>query len=57
MKNLKLYITLVVALLLGSLSHAMAQTDTLEHEVLLETTMGNIRVKLFNDTPYIVTIS
>ncbi len=51
MKNLKLYITLVVALLLGSLSHAMAQTDTLEHEVLLETTMGNIRVKLFNDTP------
>ena len=26
-------------------------TDSIEHEVLLETTKGNIRVKLYNDTP------
>lgn len=51
MKNLKLYITLFVALFFGCISSAVAQTDTLEHEVLLETTMGNIRVKLYNDTP------
>ncbi len=32
---------------------AQAQTaaDEVEHEVLLETTKGNIRVKLYNDTP------
>lgn len=26
-------------------------TDSIEHEVLLETSKGNIRVKLYNDTP------
>lgn len=26
-------------------------SDSIEHEVLLETTKGNIRVKLYNDTP------
>lgn len=30
---------------------AAAPADTLEREVLLETSMGNIRVKLYNDTP------
>src|SRR3712207_9522515 len=30
----------------------MAQgIDTLRHEVLLETTMGNIRIALYNETP------
>ncbi|MDD6745741.1 MAG: peptidylprolyl isomerase [Prevotella sp.] len=29
----------------------MAQTDTLRHEVLVETNMGNIRMALFNETP------
>lgn len=30
---------------------AQAQTDTLRHEVLLETTMGNLRLVLYNETP------
>jgi len=29
----------------------MAQTDTLRHEVLFETSMGNIKVVLYNETP------
>lgn len=33
-------------------SWAQAQTiDTVRHEVLLETTMGNIRIALYNETP------
>ncbi len=41
-------------IVLGSLFavNGMAQgQDTIRHEVLLETTMGNIRVALYNDTP------
>lgn len=30
---------------------AQEAADTLEHEVLLETSKGNIRLKLYNDTP------
>uniref|UniRef100_A0AB33J2M6 peptidylprolyl isomerase n=1 Tax=Prevotella sp. GTC17259 TaxID=3236795 RepID=A0AB33J2M6_9BACT len=39
-----------IALLLFPLS-LMAQNDTLRHEVLLETTKGNIRIVLYNETP------
>lgn len=30
---------------------AQATKDSIEHEVLLETSMGNIKIALFNDTP------
>lgn len=48
----KRFLTLFYSLILG-LGTASAQqpTDSIEHEVMLETTKGNIRVKLFNDTP------
>ena len=37
---------------LGIKAQSASQTDdSLEHEVLLETTQGNIRLKLYNDTP------
>lgn len=39
-----------IVLLLLPLS-LMAQNDTLRHEVLLETTKGNIRIVLYNETP------
>lgn len=42
---LLIYIIGVMAL------RAQAPVDTVAHEVLIETTMGNIRVTLFNDTP------
>ena len=42
---------LLLALLLALQTSLMAQTDTLRHEVLLETSMGNIRVALYNETP------
>lgn len=42
---------LLLALLLALQTSLMAQTDTLRHEVLLETSMGNIRVVLYNETP------
>lgn len=32
-------------------AEARADSDTVCHEVLLETTKGNIRIRLFNDTP------
>lgn len=43
---------LLLALLLtvGAVN-ATAQTDTVRHEILLETTMGNIRLALYNETP------
>lgn len=43
---------LLLALLLtvGAVN-ATAQTDTARHEILLETTMGNIRLALYNETP------
>ena len=42
-------ITLIISAL--PLSAQNATPDSIEHEVLLETTKGNIRVKLYNDTP------
>ena len=45
MKKLILFAFLCVTLA------TMAQQDTLRHEVLLETTKGNIRLALYNETP------
>ena len=44
-------ILLLAVLLFAMQTSLMAQTDTLRHEVLLETSMGNIRVVLYNETP------
>lgn len=42
---------LIVSMLISA-SYINAQTaDTLRHEVLLETTKGNIRIALYNETP------
>lgn len=49
--TLRHLIALLAALLLPAASYAQAETTEAEHEVLLETTKGNIRVRLFNDTP------
>lgn len=50
MKNMKTLIFVVSMLL--SATWMRAQTpDTIRHEVLLETTMGNIRIALYNETP------
>ena len=39
-------------------ANAVAQdTDSVRHEVLFETSMGNIRVVLYNETPSIATTS
>lgn len=45
------YFCLFIFLTLSYAQAAMAQTDTLRHEVKLETTMGTIRVALYNETP------
>jgi cyclophilin family peptidyl-prolyl cis-trans isomerase len=42
---------LVFAFLLLLSLPSMAQTDTIKHEVLLNTSMGDIRIKLYNETP------
>lgn len=45
-------ILLLLIYIIGvSSARAQAPADTVEHEVLIETNMGNIRVALFNDTP------
>ena len=46
----KLFLTIFLMSLLSS-AGAQSAADTVCHEVLLATTMGNIRVKLYNDTP------
>ena len=46
----KLFLTIFLISLLSS-AGAQSAADTVCHEVLLATTMGNIRVKLYNDTP------
>lgn len=52
MRYFKTYIFgIVLALCNICAVQAQTATDSVEHEVLLETTKGNIRVKLFNDTP------
>ncbi len=50
--HLKRHFALLTLLLLGQLSMSAQNTnDTLRHEVLFKTTMGNIRVVLYNETP------
>ncbi len=44
----KQFITLIFGLIAMV---CQAQTDTIRHEVLLETDSGNIRVQLYNETP------
>lgn len=52
MRYFKTYLfTIVLALCNICAVQAQTAVDSVEHEVLLETTKGNIRVKLFNDTP------
>lgn len=45
----KLFITTLLATIVSFCAHA--QNDTLRHEVLIETSEGNIRVVLYNETP------
>lgn len=40
-----------ISLLTFNVGAQTLTTDSIEHEVLLETSKGNIRVKLYNDTP------
>lgn len=52
MRHLKNYIFAILFALCNVCTlQAQTATDSVEHEVLLETTKGNIRVKLYNDTP------
>ena len=53
MLSIHKHLILLCCCLLASIFPSQAQqpTDSIEHEVLLETSKGNIRVKLFNDTP------
>ncbi|WP_455541536.1 peptidylprolyl isomerase [Prevotella fusca] len=44
----KILYSLFLALIAANIQ---AQTDTLRHEVLLETDSGNIRIQLYNETP------
>ena len=46
----KLLLSLLLALFVANVQ-AQSMTDTLRHEVLLETDSGNIRIQLFNETP------
>ncbi len=51
--NMKQLFAIIITLIISALplSAQNATPDSIEHEVLLETTKGNIRVKLYNDTP------
>ena len=51
MKRIFHLIAVMATALCGLGAQAQTPVDTVEHEVLLETTKGNIRVKLFNATP------
>lgn len=44
------YLLLLLAIFSITIS-AHAQTDTLRHEILMETDSGNIRIALYNETP------
>ena len=46
----KILYSLFLALIAANIQ-AQTQTDTLRHEVLLETDSGNIRIQLYNETP------
>lgn len=52
MIHIKYLLTLFfISLLTLNVGAQTLTTDSIEHEVLLETSKGNIRVKLYNDTP------
>lgn len=44
-------LTILTLLFLSSIGHVSAQDTDTRREVLLETTMGNIRLELYNETP------
>lgn len=46
-----LFTLFFISLLTLNVGAQTLTTDSIEHEVLLETSKGNIRVKLYNDTP------
>lgn len=46
-----LFTLFFISLLTFNVGAQTLTTDSIEHEVLLETSKGNIRVKLYNDTP------
>lgn len=47
---LNYFFAVAVSILLATTSRAQ-QSDTLRHQVLIETSMGNIRMELYNETP------
>lgn len=46
-----IFVLFLISLLTLNVGAQTLTTDSIEHEVLLETSKGNIRVKLYNDTP------
>jgi len=42
---------MILAVLSLVMAQSVAAQDTLRHEVLLETSMGNVRIALYNETP------
>ena len=44
-------LTILTLLFLSAIGHVSAQDTDTRREVLLETTMGNIRLELYNETP------
>lgn len=47
---LNYFFAVAVSILLATTARAQ-QSDTLRHQVLIETSMGNIRMELYNETP------
>lgn len=47
---LNYFLPVAVSILLATTARAQ-QSDTLRHQVLIETSMGNIRMELYNETP------
>lgn len=50
----RLYYCLLLIIIFNSpfsALHILSQTDTVRHEVLLQTSMGDIRIALYNETP------
>lgn len=45
------YIVFLILFVLVFSAYAQERPDTLRHEVMLETTAGNIRLQLYNETP------
>lgn len=46
-----IFVLFLISLLTLNVGAQTLTTDSIEHEVLLETSKGNIRIKLYNDTP------